>query len=194
MRRRKTGATTSDIFYVYHLRMTLSPETQDLTATLDRHRGFLLQTTDGLSEEQARRQSTPSALSLASILKHVADTEEQWLDFAERGAEAFTQIYNQDIDSSSIDPDAPDPRFILTDGDTLQALRERVLSVGARTTELLERLSLDTAHPLPEAPWFEPGAAWSVRRVALHMIAEISQHAGHADIIREAIDGARTMG
>lgn len=174
--------------------MTLSPETQDLTATLDRHRCFLLQTTDGLSEEQARRQSTPSALSLASILKHVADTEEQWMDFAERGAEAFTQIYNQDIDWSSIDPDAPDPRFILTDGDSLQALRERVLSVGDRTTELLERLSLDTAHPLPEAPWFEPGAAWSVRRVALHMIAEISQHAGHADIIREAIDGARTMG
>lgn len=60
-------------------------------------------------------------------------------------------------------------------------------------TELLERLNLDTA-PLPEAPWFEPGACWSVRRVALHMLAEISQHAGHADIIRDAIDGTRTTG
>ena len=48
--------------------------------------------------------------------------------------------------------------------------------------------------PLPEAPWYEPGANWSARRVLLHIIAETSQHAGHADIIREALDGAKTMG
>ncbi|GAA5004177.1 hypothetical protein GCM10025734_42240 [Kitasatospora paranensis] len=53
---------------------------------------------------------------------------------------------------------------------------------------------LDAAHPLPEAPWFEPGAAWSVRRVLLHVVAETAQHAGHADIIRESLDGAKTMG
>ncbi|MBV9583186.1 MAG: DUF664 domain-containing protein, partial [Chloroflexi bacterium] len=46
----------------------------------------------------------------------------------------------------------------------------------------------------PEAPWFERGARWSARRVLLHLIAETSQHAGHADIIREALDGAKTMG
>jgi hypothetical protein len=44
------------------------------------------------------------------------------------------------------------------------------------------------------APWFEPGARWSVRRALLHVIAETAQHAGHADIIREALDGAKTMG
>jgi len=47
---------------------------------------------------------------------------------------------------------------------------------------------------LPSAPWFEPGSSWSVRRVLLHVIAETSQHAGHADILRESIDGAKTMG
>ena len=53
---------------------------------------------------------------------------------------------------------------------------------------------LDAAHPLPQAPWFEAGASWSARRVLLHIIAETSQHAGHADIIREALDGAKSMG
>jgi hypothetical protein len=54
--------------------------------------------------------------------------------------------------------------------------------------------SLDDSHPLPEAPWFEPGARWSARRVILHILAETAQHAGHADIIRESLDGAKTMG
>jgi uncharacterized protein DUF664 len=53
---------------------------------------------------------------------------------------------------------------------------------------------LDVSHPLPSAPWFEPGARWSTRRVLLHIIAETAQHAGHADIIRESLDGSKTMG
>ncbi len=73
-------------------------------------------------------------------------------------------------------------------------MRARIESVGAASAELLRTLDLDQTHPLPEAPWFEQGASWSVRRVAIHMLAEISQHAGHADIIREAMDGRRTMG
>ena len=55
-------------------------------------------------------------------------------------------------------------------------------------------LSLDASHPLPEAPWFEPGACWSARRGLIHIVAETAQHAGHADIIRETIDGAKSMG
>ena len=46
----------------------------------------------------------------------------------------------------------------------------------------------------PGAPWFEPGATRSARRVFLHVVAETAQHAGHADILREAIDGQKTMG
>ena len=48
--------------------------------------------------------------------------------------------------------------------------------------------------PLPKAPWHEPGSRWSARRVLLHVIAETAQHAGHADIIRESLDGAKSMG
>ncbi|HZH22206.1 MAG TPA: DUF664 domain-containing protein, partial [Geodermatophilus sp.] len=53
---------------------------------------------------------------------------------------------------------------------------------------------LDASHPLPEAPWFQPGARRSARRVFVHIVAETAQHAGHADILRETIDGQKTMG
>jgi hypothetical protein len=64
-----------------------------------------------------------------------------------------------------------------------------------RTDELLAALpDLGATQPLPKAPWFEPGARWSARRVMMHIIAETAQHAGHADIIRESLDGAKSMG
>ena len=170
-------------------------ERTDLIETLARHRGFLLHTARGLTEEQARARSTVSALTIASLLKHVADTEEQWMDFARRGPEAMNAGGDVDWDAvASGEVEFVDPRFVLSEEDTLDHLRARVAEVAAATEELLGVADLDESHPLPEAPWFEPGAAWTVRRVALHCIAEISQHAGHADIIREAIDGQLTMG
>ena len=67
--------------------------------------------------------------------------------------------------------------------------------VALRTDEVVASIEdLGMSHPLPEAPWFEPGAEWSVRRVVTHIIAETAQHAGHADILRETIDGQKTMG
>ncbi len=80
-------------------------------------------------------------------------------------------------------------------GETLAGLLGEYEAVASRTDELLTTLpDLDADHPLPEAPWYEKGAAWSARRVFLHVLAETAQHAGHADIVREAIDGAKTMG
>lgn len=183
-------------------------ERDDLIETLARHRGFLLHTAAGLSEVHARSACTVSALTIAGLLKHVADTEEQWMAFAVRGAEAFadTGVYESDVDWTAVDAQAEenggdwsksewqDDRFTVSDQDTLDALRDRVLQVAGATEAILREANLDGAHPLPDAPWFEPGVSWSVRRVALHLLAEISQHAGHADIIRESIDGQKTMG
>jgi hypothetical protein len=83
----------------------------------------------------------------------------------------------------------------MLEGETLAGLLDAYEQVAARTDELVVSLpDLDMSHPLPEAPWFEPGARWSARRVFLHVIAETAQHAGHADILRESFDGAKTMG
>jgi len=79
-------------------------------------------------------------------------------------------------------------------GETLAGLLAEYAEVARRTDELVASLpDLDASHPLPKAPWHED-TSWSARRVLIHIIAETAQHAGHADIIREALDGAKSMG
>ncbi|MEH1164211.1 DinB family protein [Micromonospora sp. CPCC 205539] len=161
----------------------LTGERADLLQTLRRHRGFLLHTVDGLTDEQAATRTTVSELCLGGLIKHVAGTEERWLRFAVGGAE---EMQREQVDWVG--------QFRMAPGETLAGLVERFQQVANETDELITTLDLDAAHPLPQAPWFEPGASWTVRRVLLHLIAETSQHAGHADILREAIDGSKTMG
>jgi hypothetical protein len=84
--------------------------------------------------------------------------------------------------------------FRMQEGETLADLLDAYAEVAAATDALVDSGDLDSGHPLPEAPWFEPGGRWSARRVFLHIVAETSQHAGHADIIRESIDGQKSMG
>ena len=80
-------------------------ERDTLIETLARHRAFLLHTAQGLSEEQARTASTVSELTIAGLLKHVADTEEQWAAFAVRGAQAFEGfgVYDGSVDWAALD-------------------------------------------------------------------------------------------
>jgi hypothetical protein len=85
--------------------------------------------------------------------------------------------------------------FRLLREETLTGVLSHYAQVATRTDELIVDLpDLDATQPLPRAPWFEPGERWSARRVLLHVIAETAQHAGHADIIRESLDGAKSMG
>lgn len=162
-------------------------ERTDLLATLTAHRGFLRQTVHGLIDEQARLRTTASELCLGGLIKHVAATEEQWAAFIVRGPAA--------MQGSADDEPTWADGFQMGPDETLSALLERYTDVAARTDALVLSLpDLDAAQPLPPAPWFEPGASWSARRVLLHILAETAQHAGHADILRESIDGAKTMG
>ena len=79
-------------------------------------------------------------------------------------------------------------------GETLASVLADWDEAAAATDELVRTTDLDAVQALPTAPWFEPGATWSNRRVVVHIIAEVAQHAGHADIIRETIDGQKSMG
>lgn len=169
-------------------------ERADLIAALRAHRQFLRTTADGLTDDQARQRSTVSELSIGGLIKHVAATERDWASFAS-GA-GLPDI--GDIDWTDPDPDALAAHrtsFELSPDETLLGVLDEYDHVAAATDELVAAgADLDAAYPLPDAPWFPPGAMWSARRAIVHVIAETAQHAGHADIIREAIDGQRTMG
>ena len=165
-----------------------SLERADLVASLDKHRGFLRQTLRNVSDEDAARRTTVSALCLGGIVKHVTLTEETWVAFIERGPDAIGAA-----DAAAMEAHAAS--FRMEPGETVASLLDHYNEVAKRTDELVGALeSLDASQPLPVAPWFEPGGRWSARRALLHILAETSQHAGHADIVREAIDGAKTMG
>ncbi|WP_374986429.1 DinB family protein [Streptomyces fradiae] len=166
-------------------------EHADLLHTLAMHRGFLRFTTQGLDDEQARQRTTVSALSLGGLIKHVAEMERTWADFILEGPSALPDF----VAVAEGDPAERADEFRLLPGETLAGVLAEYETVARRTDDLVAALpDLDLDHPLPDAPWFKPGVRWSARRVLLHVIAETAQHAGHADIIRESLDGAKTMG
>jgi hypothetical protein len=165
---------------------TAAGERADLLETLARHRALLRGTVRGLTNEQAAQRTTVSELCLGGLIKHVSATERGWANFIVGGAAAMRDAAGGEDWAAG---------FRMLDGETLAGLMDGYEEVARRTDELVATLpDLDSSHPLPEAPWFEPGARWSARRVLLHVIAETAQHAGHADIIRESIDGAKSMG
>jgi uncharacterized damage-inducible protein DinB len=168
---------------------TLTGERADLLEALAAHRYFLRFTVQGLTDEQARQRTTASELTLGGLVKHVAATERAWADFVVEGPGGMAG------------PDDPEQmakwaeEFRMSPDETLEGILAHYEEVAARTDELVRTLpDLDASHPLPEAPWFPPGARRSARRVFLHIVAETAQHAGHADILRESLDGQKTMG
>ena len=169
----------------------LDAQRSDLLAMLAQHRQFLRYTTRDLTDEQARARSTVSELTLGGLIKHVTSVERGWAEFIVAGPSALGDA------SAMTEADwakrADD--FRLLDEETLAGVLDAYEATAAATDDLVRTLpDLDATHPLPVAPWFPPSGRWSARRALLHIIAETAQHAGHADIIRESMDGQKTMG
>ena len=163
---------------------TLTTERADLLELLQTSRHFLRFTVQGLTDEQARERTTVSELTLGGLIRHVAHAEAGWARFVLHGPEV--------MDAAAFEAHAES--FRLRPDTTLAGVLAHYEEVAARTDELVRTLDLDASFPLPEAPWTRPGAHQSVRRTFLHIAAETAQHAGHADILRESLDGQKTMG
>ena len=172
---------------------TLTGERADLLQALANARHFLRFTVQGLNDEQASQRTTVSELTLGGLIRHVTAVEKQWQGFIVMGRAAMAW---DGADFSQMPPEAVEAflnEFRMQDGETLEELLEIYAQIADRTDALLAEVDLDTAHELPSAPWFTD-TQWSVRRTLVHIIAETTQHSGHADIIRESLDGQKSMG
>jgi uncharacterized damage-inducible protein DinB len=169
----------------------LDAERSDLLATLAQPRQFLRYTTRDLTDDQARARTTVSELTLGGLIKHVADVERSWARFIVAGPSALGNASEMTEADWARRADA----FRLLEGETLAGALAEYEAIAAATDELVRTLpDLDATQPLPVAPWFPPSARWSARLSLLHIAAETAHHAGHADIIRESLDGQKTMG
>ncbi|MEV0934387.1 DinB family protein [Streptomyces phaeochromogenes] len=178
-------------------------ERADLIAALATARAALTNTVRGLSDEQAGERPTASALCLGGLIKHVASIEEGWLRFVVDGPSALRHDLPDGVTWADIAAGTArefpqwmidhQNDFLMLPGETLAGVVERYEQVAAQSEKIIASVpDLSATHPLPEAPWHEPGAVRSVRRVLTHVIAETAQHAGHADILRETLDGQKS--
>jgi len=170
---------------------SVSRERADLLAELASARRFLRYTTRDLTDEQARQRTTASELCLGGLIKHVTAVERGWAEFIVAGPSAMGDFSAM----TEADWAARANQFRLLPEETLDGVLAAYEEVASGTDDLVRTLpDLNARQPLPKAPWFPPGAQWSARQALLHIVAETAQHAGHADIIRESLDGAKTMG
>ncbi|MEW2074103.1 DinB family protein [Streptomyces sp. NPDC017966] len=171
--------------------LAVTGERADLLETLAKHRHFLRFTTRDLTDEQAGLRTTASELCLGGLIKHVTSVERNWVDFILNGPSAMGDFTAMTEDDWARRAD----EFRMLPGETLAGVLAEYADVARRTDDLVAALpDLGATWPLPKAPWFESDARWSARRVLMHVIAETAQHAGHADIIRESLDGSKSMG
>ncbi|MFN8027545.1 MAG: DinB family protein [Acidimicrobiia bacterium] len=155
-------------------------ETDLLLGFLDQQRTVLRNAAFGLTDEQARTAATASPLSVGGLLKHCALGEQMWMGVVRQEAE-------------NRDPDAYLDSFVMRDDETLDGILALADEAAAATDALVRGIG-DLDHPVPVpkgVPWYPQDLdAWSLRWVVLHLVEEIARHAGHADVIREAVDGA----
>jgi hypothetical protein len=141
----------------------------------------------GLTDEQAGLRPTPSTLCLGALVKHVTFVQGGWL---EQALHAPHPVPPRGAESNAAWQEA----WSWTESDTVALALAAFDAVSQRVVEAARSVGPDLPVPVPPAPWNPTDVdAWSVRWVWLHLIEELARHAGHADIIREAVDGATSF-
>ncbi|MCQ6556322.1 DinB family protein [Streptomyces sp. C10-9-1] len=150
-----------------------------LLAYVEGQRAAIRRSVLGLTEEQAASRPSASRLSLSGLLKHVAEVELNWLRLAQQRPNERQRT-----------PETWEEGFRLVGDETVPGFLAFWDGVAQETEEFIRSApSLDQEFPLPEAPWFPADGRMSLRALLLHLVEEFARHAGHADIIRESLDG-----
>jgi uncharacterized damage-inducible protein DinB len=157
-------------------------ERGNLLSFLGHQRHVLRVAAFGLTDEQARATPTASSLSVGGLIKHVTQVERNWIDLV--------------LLRSGSDPADYQDGFLLREDQTLAGVLSDYALAADETSEVIAGID-DLSQPVPVpkgVPWFPQDLdAWSVRWVLGHLVQETARHAGHADIIRESIDGATAI-
>jgi uncharacterized damage-inducible protein DinB len=169
------GGIVSDMGMVREV----TDERDALLAFLAEQRAGVANALRGLTDEQAAIRPSASELTLGGLVKHLTACERRWV---------VVTIGNRD------DPDLwPvldwEAEFRLTDDDTVESLLAGYAAVARETEEIVTAVD-DLSRPAGTDPDFQRSVRW----VLLHLIEETARHAGHADIIRESLDGADAPG
>ncbi|MGW0547871.1 DinB family protein [Streptomyces altiplanensis] len=161
----------------------VADERTALTAYLAHQRRALRVTAYGLSDEQARRAASAGELNIGGLIKHAARCEHFWTDL----------ILQQQCGARRKPDESDAGEFRLAPDESLAGALAAYDEAAERTDAVIAGIpDLGQAVPVPQGlPWFpEEAGEWSVRWVLLHLIEETARHGGHADVIRESIDGA----
>ncbi|MCO1582560.1 DinB family protein [Crossiella sp. SN42] len=159
----------------------MTNERTQTLAMLAETRQTLLITLRGLTDEQAGARSTVSELTLGGILRHLISGERNWTRVLLTG--------DGTLPEGMLDED----QYLMPADRSLAELRAEYLAVAKMTDTAFSTVDLDARVLLPQTPWSPPEPQfWSARQILLHLFRETAQHAGHADLIRESLDGAST--
>ena len=152
-----------------------------LHSFLDYYRTILLRKAEGLTEAQARLQLGPSELTMIGLVRHMAEVERGWFRRRYMALDA-PPLYYSDAD--------PDGDFHVTDADTmaeaLAALQAEIdVARSATAADAMDTLAA-AVPPTQRIPGWQPNLRW----ILVHMLEEYARHCGHADLLRQAADGA----
>jgi hypothetical protein len=166
----------------------VADERSALREYLAYHQSAYFAVSYGLTDEQARSAPSVSALSIGGLIKHATGMQQSWMARVAAAPEATPRDGRmlEDIAKARVN------EHVMLPDETLAGLLSAFEDQNAESLRLVETADLDAPVPVPHhVPWFPKDVdAWSVRWVILHVINELARHAGHADIIRETIDGA----